>query len=112
MRRPAPARAQGDGAALDRVASAQRGSMNGARGEQHTRGVTVILDGRKVFASVIAAALCACVTTHPGNPALDAFPAGIVGTTDVTYYDIHGRSAGELVAEMRRLGPKTAIGQI
>ncbi len=33
-----------------------------------------------------------------------------MGSTDVTYYDIHGRTAPELVAEMRRLGPKTSAG--
>ncbi len=52
----------------------------------------------------------ACATTHPENPALDAFPAGVAGSTDVTYYDVHGTTARELVADMRRLGPKTETG--
>lgn len=52
----------------------------------------------------------ACVQKHPENPALDAFPPGISGATDVTYYDVHGRTAQELVGEMRRLGPKTTAG--
>ena len=47
-----------------------------------------------------------CATKHPENPALDAFPAGIVGSTDVVYYDVHGRTARELVDDMRRLGPQ------
>src|SRR5215471_21134032 len=51
-----------------------------------------------------------CATVHPENPALDAFPPGVAGSTDVTYYDIHGTTARELVTEMRRLGPKTETG--
>jgi predicted secreted Zn-dependent protease len=52
----------------------------------------------------------ACATTHPENPALDAFPPGVTGSTDVTYYDVHGATARELVAQMRQLGPKTETG--
>ncbi|MEO5816391.1 MAG: DUF922 domain-containing protein [Gemmatimonadaceae bacterium] len=61
---------------------------------------------------VVSAVLCsltlgtACATKHPENPALDVYPPGIVGSTDVAYYDIHGRTARELVADMRRLGPQ------
>jgi predicted secreted Zn-dependent protease len=51
-----------------------------------------------------------CATAHPENPALDAFPPGVAGSTDVTYYDVHGTTARELVADMRRLGPKTETG--
>jgi len=47
-----------------------------------------------------------CATKHPDNPALDAYPPGIVGSTDVVYYDIHGKTARELVDDMRRLGPQ------
>jgi predicted secreted Zn-dependent protease len=47
-----------------------------------------------------------CATSHPENPALDAYPPGIVGSTDVVYYDVHGRTARELVDDMRRLGPQ------
>jgi predicted secreted Zn-dependent protease len=54
--------------------------------------------------------LAGCATTHPENPAFDSFPAGVSGTTDVVYYDVHGRTAGELVADMRRLGPKSTAG--
>lgn len=63
-------------------------------------------------ASAIPLALLAmaCATAHPENPALDAFPPGVAGSTDVTYYDVHGTTARELVAEMRRLGPKTETG--
>ena len=54
--------------------------------------------------------LTACATTHPENPALDTWPAGIAGQTEVAYYVIHGRTAAELVTEMRRFGPKSASG--
>jgi len=66
--------------------------------------------------SRVALVLCAvvslgaCATTHHENPALDTYPAGVSGMTDVAYYDVHGRTAAELVAEMRRLGPKSATG--
>jgi predicted secreted Zn-dependent protease len=53
-----------------------------------------------------------CATTHPENPSLDSFPRGVVGSTDVTYYDVHGTTPRELVADMRRLGPKTADGGV
>lgn len=71
---------------------------------------------RRAARSALAAwwigVLGACATTHPENPALDAFPSGVSGSTDVIYYDIHGRTDRELVADMRRLGPKTAAGGI
>jgi predicted secreted Zn-dependent protease len=63
---------------------------------------------RRTLALVSATMLVACAPKHPENPALDAFPPGVVGSTDIAYYDIHGRTAPELVAEMRRLGPKTS----
>jgi predicted secreted Zn-dependent protease len=61
-------------------------------------------------ATLLALFVVACATTHPENPALDAFPAGVAGSTDVTHYDVHGTTARELVAEMRRFGPKTETG--
>lgn len=72
------------------------------------RGVRTVL--QPVCASYLIIGLLACATTHPENPALDAFPAGVSGVTDVVYYDVHGRTAGELVADMRRLGPKSETG--
>ncbi len=76
--------------------------------------LTIIPVRPLVAASAIALGLiaAACATTHPENPALDAFPPGVAGSTDVTYYDVHGTTARELVAEMRRLGPKTETGAI
>jgi predicted secreted Zn-dependent protease len=62
---------------------------------------------RRLLSTVAATVVCACAAAHPENPALDEFPAGVIGSTEVTYYDIHGRTAAELVAEMRKLGPKT-----
>lgn len=58
--------------------------------------------------ALAAVLLIACAPAHPENPALDAFPPGVSGSTAVTYYDIHGRTAAELVAEMRQLGPKAS----
>jgi len=52
----------------------------------------------------------ACATTHPENPDLDKFPPGVAGSTDITYYDVHGRTARELLAQLRELGPKTSSG--
>ncbi len=52
----------------------------------------------------------ACVTTHPENPDLDKFPPGVAGSTDITYYDVHGRTARELVTQLRALGPKLPSG--
>ena len=58
----------------------------------------------------LGALLAGCATKHPDNPALDLFPAGVDGSTDITYYDIHGRTARELVAQLRQLGPRTSTG--
>lgn len=55
-------------------------------------------------------ALAACASNKTGNPALDDFPPGVVGGTEITYYDIQGRTAPQLVSEMRRLGPKVGTG--
>lgn len=56
------------------------------------------------------ALLVACATKHPENPGLDEFPPGIVGSTDVTYYDIHGRTAAELATQMRTVAPQAPGG--
>jgi predicted secreted Zn-dependent protease len=64
--------------------------------------------GALVVAATIA--LNACATTHPENPDLDKFPPGVGGSTDITYYDVHGRTARELVTQLRALGPKTSSG--
>lgn len=61
-------------------------------------------------AALLSGALAACAPKHPDNPALDAFPPGVAGSTDVTYYDVTGRTARELVAQLRALGPKTSTG--
>lgn len=62
---------------------------------------------RALWASVSALACAAgCATKPPENPELDAFPPGIVGSTDVVYYDVHGRTARELAEDMRRRGPQ------
>ena len=63
-------------------------------------------------ASWLIILLTACATTHLENPALDAWPAGVSGETEVVYYDVHGRTAAELRADMRRLGPKSENGTI
>jgi predicted secreted Zn-dependent protease len=75
----------------------------------------IVMKGRSstcLIASTLLSLALGCATTHPENPALDAYPKGIAGSTEVTYYDIHGSTARELVAEMRKLGPKTAGGGI
>ena len=50
--------------------------------------------------------LAAGCASAPHNPVLDTYPAGVAGWTTVIYYDVHGRTARELHADMRRLGPK------
>ena len=50
----------------------------------------------------------ASCASAPRNKALDSYPAGVIGRTDVIYYDVHGRTISELRADMRRLGPKIA----
>ena len=51
-------------------------------------------------------ALTACASGGTGKPALDDLPPGITGGAEVTYYDVQGSTAPQLVAEMRRLGPQ------
>lgn len=48
----------------------------------------------------------ACASGGTGKPALDDFPPGVTGGAEVTYYDIKGSTAPQLVAEMRKLGPQ------
>jgi predicted secreted Zn-dependent protease len=40
------------------------------------------------------------------NPVLDSYPASVSGSTSVLYYDVQGRTLGELHADMRKKGPK------
>jgi predicted secreted Zn-dependent protease len=54
--------------------------------------------------AIVALTACASGT---GKPALDEFPPGVTGGAEVTYYDIQGSTAPQLVAEMRRLGPQS-----
>lgn len=60
------------------------------------------------IATVVAAS--ACATTHPENPDLDKFPPGVAGSTEITYYDIQGSTARDLVTQLRLLGPKLPSG--
>ena len=59
----------------------------------------------RALAVVLSLCALACAST-PRNPVLDRYPAGVEGHTTVNYYDVHGRTYGELHADMRRLGPK------
>ncbi|HUQ19987.1 MAG TPA: DUF922 domain-containing protein [Gemmatimonadaceae bacterium] len=52
--------------------------------------------------SIVAPVGCA---SGPRNPVLDTYPAGVSGHTTVVYYDIHGKTYPELLADLRRLGP-------
>ena len=54
----------------------------------------------------VVVAVSACASAGTGKPALDDLPCGITGGAEVTYYDIQGSSAAQLMAEMRRLGPQ------
>ena len=53
---------------------------------------------------VIAAA--AVIPTRPEPPILDKFSRGVVDSTDVKYYDVRGRTPGEVAESMERLGPQ------
>jgi predicted secreted Zn-dependent protease len=55
-------------------------------------------------------ATAACGPKHLENPAVEVSVPGLNGSTNISYYDIHGRTAQELVMEMRQLGPKSAAG--
>ena len=63
-------------------------------------------------ASWLLILLSACATTHTENPEFNSWPAGVSGETEIVQYVIHGRTAAELVADMRRLGPRSASGII
>ena len=60
---------------------------------------------RRVVATAALLSAAACASAKR-NPVLDKYPAGISGQTSVFYYDVHGRTAAELRADMRKLGPK------
>lgn len=57
---------------------------------------------------VVSVCLGSACATAPKSSVLDSYPAGVNGRTTVEYYDVHGRTAAELRADMRRLGPKIA----
>src|SRR4051812_48343682 len=57
-----------------------------------------------VMAAVGAAA--ACAPAHSENADLDKLSRGVVGTTAVTYYDVHGRTPGDVARSMQELGPE------
>jgi predicted secreted Zn-dependent protease len=56
------------------------------------------------MAAVGAAA--ACAPAHSENADLDKLSRGVVGTTAVTYYDVHGRTPGDVARSMQELGPE------
>jgi predicted secreted Zn-dependent protease len=64
-----------------------------------------VVTPKALVAAGAALCLAACASA-PRNPVLDRYPAGVEGRTDVSYYDVHGRTYAELHADMRRLGPK------
>ena len=53
-------------------------------------------------ATVLLVSTAACATSHPDAPELDTFPPGVTGITAVSYYDVHGRTAQEILADMAR----------
>ena len=57
-----------------------------------------------VVSATVVCFTAACAST-PHNPVLDKYPPGVAGWTTVMYYDVHGRTAAELYADMRRRGP-------
>ena len=58
--------------------------------------------------SVIAATALLSISCASAkrNPVLDSYPASVSGSTSVLYYDVQGRTLGELHADMRKKGPK------
>ena len=63
---------------------------------------------RQATAAAAVALLGVACASSARNPVLDAYPAGVIGRTTVTYYDVHGRTFAEVRADMHRLGPKVA----
>ena len=58
------------------------------------------------FPTAVALIVAAACTSAPRNPVLDNYPASVSGQTNVTYYDVQGRTYSEVLADMRRLGPR------
>ena len=56
----------------------------------------------------VGIAAAAYFPTQPEPPAVEKFSRGIVDRADVKYYDIHGRTPGEVASSVERLAPETS----
>jgi predicted secreted Zn-dependent protease len=57
-----------------------------------------------VVAAVGAAA--ACAPAHSESSNVDKVSRGVVGTTEVTYYDVRGRTPGDVARSIQEAGPE------
>src|SRR4051812_45879430 len=57
-------------------------------------------------ASAVVLTFFAACASAPHGAVLDKYPSAINGRTSVTYYEVQGRSINELLADMRKKGPK------
>ncbi len=60
-----------------------------------------------LVATAVVVAAAAFVPMRPEPPTVDKVSRGIVGTTDVKYYDVHGRTPGDVARSMQELGAET-----
>lgn len=58
-------------------------------------------------ALTVAAAAVAYAPAQPENSNLDKYSRGVVDTTDVKYYDVHGRTPGGVAKSIQELGSET-----
>lgn len=59
----------------------------------------------------VLAILAACASTPRSASGIEQYPDGVNGITHIEYYEVVGRTAAELTAEMRLKGPKDAEGR-
>ena len=59
----------------------------------------------------VVAFLAACASTPKSASGIEQYPDGVNGITHIEYYEIVGRTAAELSADLRLKGPKDAEGR-
>lgn len=55
--------------------------------------------------------LLALAASAMPTSAFQQYPRGVKGVTTVEYYEVRGRTAAELAADLRRLGPRDEVGR-
>jgi predicted secreted Zn-dependent protease len=60
-----------------------------------------------IATALTAAGVAAAWPARPEDPNPNKLSHGVVGTTDVKYYDVHGRTPGDVAKSIEQLGTKT-----